>query len=121
MTRYLTLEDVLRMCARLDLKVRDLGLLDSAVHRPRAGFAGQEAYPTLELKAAALLHSITKNHALFDGNKRLAWMATDIFLARHGLSAHVTHGEAVDLVLRVAAEDVDLDFIVTGLNIAPDD
>ncbi len=62
--RYLSMEEVLTLVTLLgDLKVRDVGLLSSAVHRPRSGFAGHQAYPTVELKAAALLHSIVNNHA----------------------------------------------------------
>jgi death-on-curing protein len=61
-------------------KVRDSGLLDSACGRPKTSMFGQEAYPTLAEKAGALLHSICMNHALIDGNKRLAWAATVVFL-----------------------------------------
>ena len=69
---YLSLEDLFRLCADLgDLKVRDIGLLDSAAHRPGSAFGGQEAYPTLASTAAALLQSVVMNHALVDGNKRL--------------------------------------------------
>lgn len=107
-TQHLTLIEVLLLCEKLgDLKVRDLGLLDSAIHRPRAEFAGVEAYPELAQKAAALLHSIAMNHALFDGNKRLAWMACVVFLGRNGHRPQVNHAEAVALVLNVASGSID--------------
>jgi death-on-curing protein len=120
--RYLTLEEAMALCQLLgDLKIRDIGLLDSALHRPRSGFAGHEAYETIEMKAAALLHSIAKNHALFDGNKRLAWMAADVFLTRHGLTSSLRQGEAIDFMLAVAAGDMDIEDIATRLRIVPDD
>ena len=60
--------------------VRDHGLLESALARPQASVFGEDAYPTLEEKAAALLHSLARNRALIDGNKRLALAATFTFL-----------------------------------------
>lgn len=72
MTRYLDLEDILGYLVDSGLMVKDAGLLDSAIHRPRASLFGQDAYPTLDLKAAALLHSVAQNQTLVDGNKRLA-------------------------------------------------
>jgi hypothetical protein len=78
-TRHLTVEQALRI-ARVAFggppDVRDMGLLESAVHRPRANVLGQDAYPDLLTKAAALMHSPARNHTLVDGNKRLAWLAT---------------------------------------------
>src|SRR5215210_4058953 len=59
--------------------VRDIGLLDTAAHRPRATAFGQDAYPTLHQKAAALLDAVLRNHALVDGNKRLGWSARVAF------------------------------------------
>ena len=118
--RYLSLEEVLVLVALLgDLRIRDLGLLDSAVHRPRAGFAGQAAYPTIEAKAAALLHSVAKNDALFDGSKRLAWLACDVFLDLNGLRSGLSEAEAVDFVLTVAATDLEVTAIATGLRVRP--
>ena len=83
------------------------------------GFAGRAAYPTVEEKAAALLHSIAKNHALFDGNKRLAWIACDVFLDLNGLRSGLSQAEAIDFMLKVAATDMDVAAIVTGLRIGP--
>ena len=90
MTRYLTVEQALRIARAAvggPIEVRDIGLLESAVHRPRASVLGQDAYPDLFTKAAALLHSLARNHPLVDGNKRLAWLATYVFLAKNGVDA----------------------------------
>src|SRR5271168_1267213 len=101
---YLTLEDLLDLVNALSAgPVRDLGLLDSACHRPQAGFFGQEAYPTLAGKAAALMHSLACNHALVDGNKRLALLATVVFLRVNGHRLDLTDDEAFDVTLAVAA------------------
>jgi len=84
-TEYLDLEDLLSMVRALGIgPVRDLGLLDSAAARPRASAFAEDAYPTIELKAAALLHSLARNHPLVDGNKRLTWNATWFFLGLNG-------------------------------------
>jgi death-on-curing protein len=120
--RYLTMDEALVLCQVLgDLAVRDMGLLDSALHRPRSGFGGHEVYPTIELKAAALLHSLAKNHALIDGNKRLAWMAADVFLARHGLTSSLSHDAAVALVLGVAGGRMEVEEIAESLAVVGDD
>jgi death on curing protein len=121
--QYLTLEEINVLCDLLGgLKIRDLGLLDSALHRPQSGFGGFEAYATIELKAAALLHSTAKNHALFDGNKRLAWMACDVFLARHGLTSGLSQEEAIAFMLAVAGSDdgMVVEDVAEGLRIVAD-
>ena len=116
---YLTLEDVLGMVNALGAgPVRDLGLLDSACHRPQAGFFGQEAYPTLSGKAAALMHSLACNHALVDGNKRLALLATVVFLRVTGHRLDLTDDEAFDLTMSVAAGQLDADGIEKCLRLA---
>lgn len=88
--------------------VRDVGLLDSAVNRSRSSAFGEDAYPTLSLKAAALLHSMTKNHALVDGNKRLAWLSTVVFCDLNGLTPHLNDAEAFQLVWDVASSEMDV-------------
>jgi death-on-curing protein len=109
-TRHLTVEQALRV-ARVavagPIEVRDVGLLESAVHRPRASVLGQDAYPDLFTKAAALLHSLARNHPLVDGNKRLAWLATYVFLAKNGVELDPDDDAAYDLVVAVAAGEVD--------------
>ena len=100
---YLTLEDALRVIFREQIgPIGDLGLLDSALSRPRASAFGEDAYPTLELKAAALLHSLVKNHALVDGNKRLSWLLTMMFLDLNGAEVALGNDAAFDLMIDVA-------------------
>lgn len=113
---YLDLEDLIDLVRRLDVgPVRDIGLLDAAVTRPLSSAFGAEAYPSLGLKAAALLHSLARNHALVDGNKRLAWLATVVFLDLNGHPVDLDDDEAFDLVVRVAAGGVDMEQIAQAL------
>lgn len=105
MTRYLGLDlliTVAEAAVEGDVVVRDMGLLQSALARPQMTAFGDDAYPTLHTKAAALLHSLAKNHALVDGNKRLAWAATAVFLGINGHRVVATQDEVVDLVVAVA-------------------
>jgi death-on-curing protein len=104
-TEYLTLDSLLRIADRAlsqPVVVRDYGLLESALARPRATVFGADAYPTVRGKAAALLHSLARNHALVDGNKRLAWQATAVFLWLNGYDVTATDDELFDLVVSVA-------------------
>ena len=118
--KYLALEDLLALVATLSAgPVRDLGLLDSASHRPQAAFFGQDAYPSLTGKAAALMHSIAGNHALADGNKRLALLAAAVFLRINGYRLDLTDDEAFDLTLSVAAGQPDAEGIEKNLRVAP--
>lgn len=85
MTHYLTLPEVLNLAERLGTsEVRDFGLLDSALARPQSSVFGQDAYPDIWEKAAALMESLARNHGLVDGNKRIAWYATWVFLHMNG-------------------------------------
>ena len=88
-------------------EIRDAGLLESALARPRASAFGQDAYPTVHEKAAALLQSLARNHALVDGNKRLALAATLAFYGMNGLRLTLTNDEAYDLVIAVAVGQLD--------------
>jgi death-on-curing protein len=113
---YLTLEDILGLVRRLGAgPVRDVGLLDAAVVRPRSSVFGEDAYPTIRLKAAALLHSIVSNHALVDGNKRLGWLATTVFLDINGETVELGDDEAFELVLAVAEGHLDVEEIAVRL------
>jgi death-on-curing protein len=113
---YLDLEDLLQLTDDLGAgPVRDVGLLESAAARPRTSLFGEDAYPTLPLKAAALLHSICLNHALVDGNKRLAWLAAATFLDINGGAITVTQDEAFDLVMTVAEGGLDMPEIAERL------
>jgi death on curing protein len=116
---YLSLEDLLDLVNALGAgPVRDLGLLDSACHRPQASFFGQGVYPTLAAKAAALMHSLACNHALADGNKRLSLLATVVFLRINGYTLDLTDDEAFDLTMSVAAGQLDADRIQQRLRLA---
>lgn len=112
MTSYLSLADVLAVAEEIldhPAEVRDLGLLDSAVHRPQASMFGADAYPDVPTKAAALLESLARNHPLIDGNKPLAWAATTVFLLDNGLSLlDVDQGVAYDFVIEVAEGTCEL-------------
>ena len=116
---YLSLEDLLDLVNALGAgPVRDLGLLDSACHRPQASLFGQEAYPTLAGKAAALMQSLAGNRALVDGNKRLALLATVVFLRINGYVLDLSDDEAFDLTMSVAAGQLDADKIRKRLRLA---
>ena len=119
MTDYLDLEDLLEIAREAvgkDVAVRDYGLLQSALARPRASVFGHDAYPSLHLKAAALLHSLALNHALVDGNKRLAWTACRTFLAINAQWISAPEDERFNLVVAVAAGAMsDLDAIAAQL------
>jgi death-on-curing protein len=105
---FLSLEDLLDLVSVLGAgPVRDLGLLDSACHRPQGSFFGRAAYPTLAGKAAALMHSLAGNRALVDGNKRLALLATVVFLRINGYVLDLTDDEAFTLTMSVAAGELD--------------
>lgn len=107
---FLDVEDLLYVAERatgMPVEARDLGLLESAAVRPRASAFGADAYPTLHDKAAALLHSIVRNHALVDGNKRLGLAAVISFYGLNGRRLTMTNAEAYDFVMRVAAGHLD--------------
>jgi death-on-curing protein len=107
---YLTLSELLHVAERTlgpDVPVRDHGLLESALARPRATAFGADAYPGLEEKAAALLHSLARNHALVDGNKRLALAGTIAFLGLNGRRLTLTNDEAYMLIIEVASGQLD--------------
>jgi death-on-curing protein len=115
---YLDLEDVVEIVRILGVgPIRDVGLLDSALNRPRASVFGDDAYLTFDLKAAALLHSLTKNHALVDGNKRLAWLSTVVFCDLNGFSPDLSEDEAFELVWEIASSDIDVVLIANRLRL----
>ncbi len=107
---YLTLPELLHIARRVlgsDPSVRDIGLLESAVARPQATAFGADAYLDLDSKAAALLHSLARNHALVDGNKRLALAAVIAFYGVNGRRLTLTNDDAYDLVIDVATGHLD--------------
>jgi death on curing protein len=107
---FLDLEAVLYVARRTlgtEPEVRDHGLLESALARPQASAFGQDAYPGIHGKAAALLHSLARSHALVDGNKRLALAATIAFYGMNGMRLTLTNDEVYDLVIDVASGRLD--------------
>jgi death-on-curing protein len=107
---YLELRDLILFGNAIlghDAEVRDFGLLESALARPRATVFGEDAYPELDQKAAALLLSIVGNHALIDGNKRLGWVSALVFYELNGYLVEAPHDEASTLVLAVASGAID--------------
>ena len=117
---YLTIEDLLGLVRALHAgPVRDLGLLDAAGARPRSSVFGEDAYATIELKTAALLHSLVRNHALVDGNKRIAWLAAVVFLDLNGYRSSLNQDQAFALVMSAAIGEIDVPEIATALAIAP--
>jgi death-on-curing protein len=107
-TVYLDLDDLL---AAADAgvggraEVRDVGLIQSSAERPRATAFGDEAYPDLDTKAAALLQSLVTGHPLVDGNKRVGWVAVRLFYRMNGSDVHPQPDDAYDLVVAVASGD----------------
>ena len=115
---YLTLPELLILAKRLgEDAVRDYGLLDSALARPQSSVFGQDAYPDVWQKAAALMESLARNHALVDGNKRLAWYATWVFLHMNGhpLDPQFDVDEAECFVLDVCQGELDVPKIAAQL------
>jgi death-on-curing protein len=107
-THYLDLEDALQQIAVAGFYVKDLGLLDSALARPRTTLFGEDAYPTLELKAAAMVHSITKNHAMVDGNKRTSWFMLSSFLYINGYFIEMNADQGMEFTLGIATDKLTL-------------
>jgi len=118
---YLELEDVVALAAILfgdPPPIRDIGLLGSAVARPRTSAFGEDAYPDILTKAAALLQSIVNNHALIDGNKRLGWLSTAVFLEVNGVKAlRISNDDVYDFVIWVAATSPAIEEIVARLRL----
>ncbi|QBR91405.1 type II toxin-antitoxin system death-on-curing family toxin [Nocardioides euryhalodurans] len=107
---HLTVDDLLEIAAGVlgEVPVRDAGLLAAAAGRPQVTVFGEDAYPSFREKAAALLHSLVRNHALVDGNKRLAWAATRVFCLLNGRDLTYTVDDAERLMLDAAAGDLDV-------------
>lgn len=116
---YLDLDDLIALATALlgdPAPIRDLGLLGSGAARPRTTAFGVDAYPDIWTKAASLLQSIVGNHALVDGNKRLGWLATAVFVEINGHSvAAAENNDVYDLVIKVASTNPDLDEIAVAL------
>lgn len=107
MTEYLQLEDLLAVADRGGFTVGDYGLLESALARPQATVFGQDAYPTIHEKAAALFQSLAANHAMLDGNKRMSLAALELFYGLNGYRVMATDDDLFDLVIAVATSSLD--------------
>lgn len=107
---YLDLEDLIEIGTALipGFKIRDIGLLESAANRPQTSIYGKDAYPTFADKAAALMHSLARNHCLIDGNKRLAWAATRTFCLMNGFDLKLRVDTAESLVVATAKGELDV-------------
>ena len=116
---FLELDDLIDLARALlgdPPPIRDVGLLGSAAARPQTTVFGQDAYPDLIEKAAALLQSIVNNHPLVDGNKRLGWLSTAVFLEINGVAASgIANDEVYDLVIWVASTNPELSEIAERL------
>ena len=116
MTTYLSLEDLLILAVDVGVgPVRDLGLLDTAAHRPQSVLYGHHAYPDLDTKAAVLLDSVVRNHALVDGDKRLGWLATVVFYGLNDVAIDAPDDDAYELVMAVARSEPEIDEIAETL------
>jgi death-on-curing protein len=117
---YLSLADARFILERSGCgPVRDMGLLDSTLARPRASADGHDVYPQVDLKIAALLHSLASNHALVDHNKRGAWILTVVFANSNQWQPQLTTAEVVALITDIANGLSDLDLIAQRLALMP--
>jgi death-on-curing protein len=107
---YLSVDDLLEIAEAIlpTVEVRDVGLLTAAADRPRASGFGAEAYPSFAEKVAAVLHSVARNDALVDGNKRLAWSAARVFCLLNGRDLELGVDEAEAMVVGAAAGSLDV-------------
>lgn len=116
---HLDVDDLIELAGLLlgdPAPIRDVGLLGAAAARPQTTISGEDAYPDIWAKAAALLQSIVKNHALVDGNKRLGWLATAAFLEINGIDAtRASNDDVHDLVVDIAARNRSVDEIAVAL------
>lgn len=109
MTDYLDVEDLIaaaEAAVGAPVAIRDIGLLEAAATRPRATVFGEEAYPDLDLKAAALLHSIVTSHPLVGGNKRLGWVALRLFYLLNDTDVRAPGDDAFNLVAAIAEDSL---------------
>ena len=116
---YLDLEDLVDLAVSVlgdPPPIRDMGLLGAAASRPQTSAFGEDAYPDIWTKAAALLQSIVKNHALVDGNKRLGWLAAATFLELNRVRVtHISNDDVYDFVIETAAGHHDVDELAAKL------
>lgn len=115
MISYPLLEVVVTTLNGLGFHVRDLGLLDSALVRAQTRLYGQDAYQTLELKAAAIVHSVINNHPMVDGNNRSAWVILNFFLVLNNRQLRSNQDNAYEFIMSIAEKRMELDEIAAWL------
>jgi len=108
MIDYLDTEDAVLLADDFGLVIRDLGLLAGAIARPQASAFGQDAYPEMSRKVAALVEAINRSHPLVDGNKRLSWVCAVVFALRNGLTLAAPQDEINDVIRSVVESSMDL-------------
>ena len=106
---YLNLEVISSQLVQVGFFIKDIGLLDSALARPKTSLYGEDAYKTLELKGASLMHSIIKNHPMIDGNKRSSWIALNSFFEINGKTINAKTDDAFEFVISVATDAMNLE------------
>jgi death-on-curing protein len=112
---YPLLDVVVTTLRGLGFHVRDLGLLDSALVRAQTRLYGQDAYPTLQLKAAAMVHSVINNHPMVDGNKRSAWVILNFFLVLNNRQLRSSQDKAYEFIMSIAEKRIELEEIAAWL------
>jgi death on curing protein len=112
---YPLLDVVVTTLRGLGFHVRDLGLLDSALVRAQTRLYGQDAYPTLQLKAAAMVHSVINNHPMVDGNKRSAWVILNFFLVLNNRQLRSSQDNAYEFIMSIAEKRIELEEIAAWL------
>jgi death-on-curing protein len=115
MISYPLLEVVVSSLKGLGFHVRDLGLLDSALVRAQTRLYGQDAYPNLSLKAAAIVHSVINNHPMVDGNKRSAWIILNFFLVLNNTQIRANQDSAYEFIMSIAEKRIELEEIAAWL------
>jgi death on curing protein len=114
---YLTADDVLRINERFvgSDQLRDFGLVDGAVMRPQMSAFGEDAFPTIHEKAAALLHGLARNHPFVNGNKRTAWTAMAMFYMVNGYNLPVETIDVISLTTDVSEGQIGVQDIAAML------
>ena len=121
MTRFVSFEAAQQIVQYHGFYIKDAGLLGSAIARPSTSLFGEDAYPAFELKAAAMMHSVIKNHALVDGNKRTAWSLFYFFLYINDVGHTMNDDQGFDLVLGLATDEYTIEQAaeIIGGHLAP--
>jgi death-on-curing protein len=115
LTQYLELEVFVLEFEAVGYRVKDYGLLGAALARPKTSAFGKEAYGTLELKAATLVHSLIQNHPMFDGNKRVAWLGLNAFLYLNACTLQCEDTDAYVFISGIAQNKFSVDEIASWI------